>query len=180
MCKKRKLCMVLSVLAVVLSVALPSNAQVNSNLATTALTLELQQTISVTATQSATFTRDQNFANLVSTATLDVDLGWNFAGASLKLYAYFSSADAMTSGSASIPSSAIHVFRNLDLGDAVSFTYPSPFTSANTAVVLYESANPPGVGSIHLSELLAIGNADLGSKPSGTYNGTLYLQAQGL
>jgi hypothetical protein len=161
--------------------ALPSQAQVNSNNATVLLDATLAESLTVSAgPATVTFTLVPS-GPAAGSAPVSITTTWSLSTArtDVSLYAYFSSADALTDGGGNnIPTSA--VTGSINGGAASAFTTATPF-AANGQTVFSQAvgagtySGTRGPDTIDLS----IDTTGLGL-PSGNYTGTLNIQAQAI
>lgn len=177
----QKLWMVLGALALVGVMAAPSHAQVNSNNATVALNATLAESITVTAGPgTVTFTLAPTGTSAGS-APVSITTAWSLASTrtGISLYAYFSSGNALTDGAGhNIPTT--NVSGSVNGGATSAFTAATPF-AANGKTVFSQAV---GAGTFSGSRGpdtidLSITTTGLGL-PSGSYTGTLNIQAQAL
>ncbi len=173
--------MILGVLALALAMAPASQAQLNSNQATVALNATLAESLTVAAGPATV-----NFTLLAAgisngSAPVAVTTTWVLAPTrtSVKLYAYFSSVNALTDGSGNnIPTA--NVSGSVNAGPFGAFTGGAgPFGTENIQVFNQAIGAANWSSSRNDSVALRINTTGLGL-PSGTYTGTLNVQAQAL
>jgi hypothetical protein len=177
--KKAKL--ILGAAALVLTMSQVSHAQLNSNNATVNLNAVLGESLTVSAGPATV-----NFALAANgpatgSAPVSVTTSWALGKTrtNVKLYAYFSSANALNDGAGdNIPTSK--VTGSVNGGAAAPFTSVTPFGtngmtifSANVAAGTYNSTHGPD------SIALTIDTTGLGL-PAATYTGVLNIQAQAI
>ena len=173
--------MILGVLALVLAMAPVSQAQLNSNQATVALNATLAESLTVTAGPGTVsfILPAAGVANGNSAVT--VDTAWVLAPTrtSVNLYAYFSSTTALTDGAGNnIPTS--NVSGSVNAGAYGAFTGGAgPFGTESIHVFNQAITSANWSSSRSDSVALRIDTTGLGL-PSGTYTGTLNIQAQAL
>jgi hypothetical protein len=178
----QKLWMILSAVALLVGIsAAPSQAQaLDSTNSTVALTATLGESLTVSAAPAAvTFTLVPN-GSAPGSAAVSITTTWALDPTRLgvSLYAYFSTADALTDGGTNtIPTTA--VFGSVNGGLPADFTAATPFGNGMTvfsqALGAGTYSGTSGPDTIDLS----IDTTGLGL-PSGTYNGTLNIQAQAI
>jgi hypothetical protein len=166
-------------------VAVPaSHAQaLNSNAPTVLLNAPLAESLTVAAGPgTVTFALAPNGpAN--GSAPVSVTTTWALAKTrtSVKLYAYFASATALTDGAGdNIPTSS--VTGSINGGAAAAFTTATPFGANGLAAIFTAAIGGAGTfNSTHGPDTigLTINTAGLGL-PAATYTGTLNIQAQAL
>jgi hypothetical protein len=176
----QKLGLVLGALAFVLVLAPASHAQLNSNLATVNLNAVLGEAITVSAGPATV-----NFVlvpNGVANGSAPVSITTTWALATTRtdvnLYAYFSTADALTDGAGNnIPTA--NVGGSVNSGPSGTFTNVTPFGANGMAV--FTQALGAGTYNANRADTidLTIDTAGLGL-PSATYTGTLNIQAQAI
>jgi hypothetical protein len=173
--------MTLGALALVGMLASPSHAQVNSNNATVALNATLAESLTVSAGPATVTFALVPSGTAAGSAAVSITTAWSLATtrSGVSLYAYFSTGDALTDGGGNnIPTTA--VLGSVNGGAASDFTVVTPF-SANGKTVFSQGV---GAGTYSGSRGpdtidLSINTTGLGL-PSGTYTGTLNIQAQAL
>jgi len=177
----QKLWMALGAVTLIGMLALPSQAQVNSNNATVALNATLAESLTVTAGPATVTFALVPSGPAAGSAPVSITTAWSLDATrtGVSLYAYFSTADALTDGGGNnIPTSAVS--GSVNGGAASAFTTATPF-SANGKTVFAQAV---GAGTYSGSRGpdtidLSINTTGLGL-PSGTYTGTLNIQAQAL
>lgn len=176
----KKAGMILGAMGMALAMSQASYAQAaNSNVATVNLNAKLAESITVTAGPAQV-----NFTLPPSgTATGDnpvsITTSWALGKTrtSLKLYAYFSSANALTDGASdNIPTT--NVTGSVNGGAAAPFTSATPF-GANGMTVFTQPIGAGSYNSSHGPDMIAltINTAGL-NLPAATYTGVLNIQAQ--
>jgi hypothetical protein len=178
--KKAKL--ILGALGLVLTMSQASHAQINSNNATVNLNATLAESLTVSAgPATVNFTLAANGpAN--GSAPVSITTSWALGKtrAGVKLYAYFTSANALNDGAGdNIPTSK--VTGSVNSGAAAPFTSVTPF-GANGMTVF--TAAIGGAGTFNSSHgpdtiALTIDTTGLGL-PAATYTGVLNIQAQAI
>ncbi|MBI1750197.1 MAG: hypothetical protein HYR59_05980 [Acidobacteria bacterium] len=173
--------MILGVLALALAMAPASQAQLNSNQATVALNATLAESLTVTAgpgtvsfTLAAAGVSNGNSAVSISTA-------WVLAPTrtSVKLYAYFSSVNALSDGSGNnIPTSKVS--GSVNAGAYGAFTGGAgPF--GTESIQVFNQGISAANWNSNRSDSVALRIDTTGlSLPAGAYTGTLNIQAQAL
>jgi hypothetical protein len=159
-----------------------SHAQLNSNNATVNLNAPLAETLTVAAGPATV-----NFALVPNgtangSAPVSITTTWTLARTrtSVKLYAYFSSANALTDGSGdNIPTA--NVTGSVNGGAAAAFTAVTPF-AANGMTVFTQAIGGAGTfNSSHGPDTIALTINTTGlALPAATYTGVLNVQAQAL
>jgi hypothetical protein len=171
---------ILGALALLFVVTPGLHAQLDSNVATVNLNAVLGETLTVSAgPATVNFTLIPNgVAN--GSAPVSVTTTWALAATrtSVGLYAYFSSANALTDGSGNnIPSS--NVGGSVNGGASGPFTNVTPF-GANGMTVFAQALGAGTYNSNRADTIdMTIDTTGLGL-PSATFTGTLNLQAQAL
>lgn len=178
----KKAGMILGAMGLALALSQASYAQTNSNIATVNLNATLAQSITVAAAPAlVTFALAPN-GPAAGSAPVTINTSWALAKApvTLKLYAYFSSGNALTDGSGdNIPTSS--VTGSVNGGAAAAFTSATPF-GANGMTVFSQAI---GVGTYNSLRApadtiaLTINTTGL-NLPAATYNGVLNIEAQAL
>jgi hypothetical protein len=178
----QKLWITLGALAVIGIFAAPSHAQLNSNNSSVALNASLAQSLTVLAGPATVSFTLAPSGTSAGSAPVSITTTWSldttFTG--VTLYAYFSSANALTDGAGNnIPNTA--VLGSVNAGAASAFTTGTPF-SGNTGKTVFSQAIGAGnrSGSHGPDTIdLSITTTGLGL-PAATYTGTLNIQAQAL
>ena len=176
----QKLWMVLGALALVFVLAPPSHAQLNSNVATVNLNAVLGEALTVSAgPATVNFTLVPN-GSANGSAPVSITTTWALSTTrtDISLYAYFSSANALTDGAGNnIP--AANVSGSVNSGAAGPFTGATPFSASGKTV--FTQALASGSYNSNRSDTidLIIDTTGLGL-PSATYTGTLNIEAQAL
>jgi hypothetical protein len=159
-----------------------SQAQVNSNVANINLTATLGESVTVVATPAApiTFALVPNGTSAGS-ANVSVTTSWALAKTrtSVKLYAYFASATALTDGASdNIPTSS--VTGSVNGGAAAPFTSATPF-GANGMTVFTQAIAAGFYNASHGPDTIGLSINTTGlALPAATYTGVLNIQAQAL
>jgi hypothetical protein len=177
----QKLWVIFGALALVGMLASPSQAQVNSNNATVALNATLAESLTVSAGPATVTFALVPSGSAAGSAPVSITTTWSLDSTrtGVSLYAYFSTGDALTDGGGNnIPTSA--VLGGVNGGAASAFTIATPFGANGKSVF----AQAVGAGTYSGSRGpdtidLSIDTTGLGL-PSGTYTGTLNIQAQAL
>jgi hypothetical protein len=172
---------VIPALALAFAFVPASHAQVNSNIATVNLNAPLAESVTVAAgPATVNFTLAPNGpAN--GSAPVSITTSWALAKTrtSVKLYAYFSSATALTDGSGdNIPTSS--VTGSVNGGAFAAFTSATPF-GANGMQVFNQAIAAGSFNSTHGPDTIAITINTTGlNLPAATYTGVLNIEAQAL
>jgi len=171
--------LLLGALALVPVLGPASYAQVNSNNATVTLTANMVESLSVSATPSAVNFTLAASGTSTGSAPVVITTTWTLAKSrtSVKLYAYFASATALTDGASdNIP--AANVTGALNAGTAAAFNSATPF-SASGLTLFTQAITASNDNSSHGPDslVLAINTAGL-ALPAATYTGVLNIQAQ--
>jgi hypothetical protein len=172
---------ILSVFALAFMAVPASHAQVNSNVATVNLNAPLAESVTVVAGPgTVNFTLVPN-GSAAGSAPVTITTSWALAKTrtSVKLYAYFSSAVALTDGAGdNIPTSS--VTGSVNGGAAAAFTSATAF-GANGMTVFNQAIGVGTYNSTHGPDTIAltINTTGLGL-PAATYTGVLNIQAQAL
>ncbi len=170
----------LAVLALALAFAPAAFAQLNSNQATVNLNATLGETLTVAAGPGTV-----NFALPASgiangSAPVAITTSWALSGSrtSVRLYAYFSSAVALTDGTNNIPTS--NVLGSVNGGAFGAFTGGAgPFGTESIQVFNQAITNANRNAARADNVDLRINTTGLGL-PASTYTGVLNIQAQAL
>ncbi|MBI3484407.1 MAG: hypothetical protein HY012_04560 [Acidobacteria bacterium] len=173
--------MILGVLALALAMAPASQAQLNSNQATVALNATLAESLTVTAgPATVSFVLAASGVSNGS-APVAITTAWVLAPTrtSVKLFTYFSSVNALTDGGGNnIPTA--NVSGSVNAGAYGAFTGGvSPFGTESIQVFNQAISSANWNSSRSDSVALRIDTTGLGL-PSGSYTGTLNVQAQAL
>jgi hypothetical protein len=176
----QKLWMTLGALALVLVLAPASHAQLDSTVATVNLNAVLGETLTVSAgPATVNFTLVPN-GTASGSAPVSITTTWALTATrtDVSLYAYFSTANALTDGAGNnIP--AANVGGSVNSGPSGPFTGATPFT-ANGMTVFSQTLGAATYNSSHADTIdLTIDTTGLGL-PSATYTGTLNLEAQAI
>jgi hypothetical protein len=174
--------LILGAAALVLTMGQASHAQYNSNNASVNLNATLTEALTVTASPATVnFTLVPN-GTATGSAPVSITTTWALAKTrtSVKLYAYFASANALTDGVGdNIPSA--NVTGAVNGGAAAAFTSATPL-AANGMTVFTQAIGAAGTfNSSHGPDTigLVINTAGL-ALPAATYTGVLNVQAQAL
>ena len=174
--------LVLGALALALVAGQASHAQaLNSNVATVNLNAPLTESLTVSAGPATV-----NFALVPNgsangSAPVSITTTWALAKTrtSVKLYAYFASANALTDGAGdNIP--VANVTGSINGGAAGAFTGATPFSGSTGVTVFTQAIGAAGTfNSSHGPDTIAltINTAGL-ALPAATYTGVLNIQAQ--
>jgi hypothetical protein len=161
-----------------------SHAQLNSGASTVNLNAPLAESLTVSAGPATV-----NFALPPSgtangSAPVTITTNWALAKSrtSVKLYAYFSTANALTDGVGdNIP--VANVTGSVNGGAAAAFTGATPYGGA-TGMTVFTQAISPTTGpfnSSHGPDTIALTISTTGlSLPAATYTGVLNIQAQAI
>lgn len=169
-------------IGLVLVMSQASHAQLNSNNATVNLNAPLAESLTVAAgPATVNFTLVPNGA-AAGSAPVSITTTWALAKTrtSVKLYAYFSSANALTDGAGdNIPTS--NVTGSVNGGAAAAFTSATPF-GANGMTVFTQAIGGAGTfNSSHGPDTIGLTINTTGlALPAATYTGVLNIQAQAL
>ena len=173
--------MILGVLALILAMAPASQAQLNSNQATVALNATLAESLTVAAGPGTVSFILPASGTANGNAPVSIDTTWTLAPTrtSVKLFAYFSSTTALTDGSGNnIPTSKVS--GSVNAGPFGAFTGGAgPFGTESIQVFNQAITSANWSATRNDSVALRIDTTGLGL-PSGTYTGTLNIQAQAL
>ena len=159
-------------------------AQVNSNVSNATLTASVLQSIAVSVSASTVSFSLLPGSAVIGTPTVPVTTSWNLNPglvASVKLYAYFSSSTAaLTEGADNIPSS--DVLASFNLGSFTALTQTGPLGAAGASLLLFTESIGGGnkIKTRNDNVDVKIDLTGLSNLPTGTYVGTLQLQAQAL
>jgi len=171
---------ILGAVALVLALAPVSQAQLNSNQANVNLNAVLSESLTVAAGPATV-----NFAlpasgTAAGSAPVSITTSWVLAPArtDVNLYAYFSSAVALTDGGGNnIPTA--NVSGNFNGGGFNPFTSVTPF--AANGLQLFNQAIAAANRNASRSDSLALQIDTTGlALPAGTYTGVLNIQAQAI
>lgn len=166
----------------------PAWGQVDSNVPSVILNMTVGETLSVTATPAnVTFTYNPN-AGGTATASgpIAVTTTWNLGGSrtSLNTYIWLSSATAALSGPANIPSSEVFAQVNSGAVTACTGTIAAAGVGASGAACALNGANSllhwtfPGTAlNSSSSDNVTLSLSGLGGIPTGSYTGTLNIEA---
>jgi len=177
----KKARLILGAAALVLTMSQASHAQLNSNNATVNLNAVLGESLTVAAGPATV-----NFALAANgpangSAPVSITTSWALAKTrtTVKLYAYFSSANALNDGAGdNIPTSK--VTGSVNGAAAAPFTSATPF-GANGMTVFSVTLGAATFNSTHGPDTIAltIDTTGLGL-PAATYTGVLNIQAQAI
>jgi hypothetical protein len=178
----KKARLVLGALALVLTMSQVSHAQLNSNNATVNLNAVLAESLTVAAgPATVNFTLAANGpANGSAPVSITTTWALGKTRTSVKLYAYFTSANALTDGAGdNIPTSK--VTGSVNAGAAAPFTSATPF-GANGMTVFSSTIGAAGTfNSTHGPDTIALTIDTTGlALPAATYTGVLNIQAQAI
>ena len=175
----------LLVLGLIVAFASTSFAATNSNVATVALTATVGSSITISVTSPIDFaTVTPGNAVNAATSSATVTANWNLAPShtSLKFYAYFSGANAMSDGAGSnIPYASFEI-KGGDLGTTLtSVNQTGPFSAGNSSL-LFKTVAITGANKVTTGNTTTLDfNLNLTSQSTlaaGAYTGTLNIQAQ--
>ena len=169
------------VVAVMLGVAAPARAQVNSNFGTVNLQANMADSLSVTASPSlVNFTLVPSGIS-VGSVPVSITTSWRLHPlVTATTYAYFLSAPAALTDGAANNIASSRVLGSVNGGAFATFTAANPFTAGSGLQIF--SVRIKGfnrVGSNTDSLNLEIDTSGLGL-PAGTYSGLLVIQAQAI
>jgi hypothetical protein len=178
----KKAWLVLGAFGLALAMSLASQAQVNSGASTINLSATLGESVSVvTGPASITFPLvPSGTAAGNNPATITTSWALAKTRTSLKVYAYFASANALTDGAGdNIPNTAVS--GAVDGAAAAPFTGATPYGGAFGMTVFSQAIGAAGTfNSSHADTIaLTINTTGLGL-PANTYTGVLNIQAQAL
>jgi hypothetical protein len=179
----KKASQILGALGLMLVMSQASHAQLNSNNATVNLNATLAESLTVAAGPATVNFALASSGSVNGSAPVTVTTTWALAKTrtSVKLYGYFSSANALTDGAGdNIP--VANVSGNVNGGGAAPFTAATPF-GGNTGMTIFSQVIG-AAGTFNSSHgpdsiVLSINTAGL-ALPAATYTGVLNLQAQAL
>jgi len=165
---------------------LPGNgqAQTNSNVATVTLIAGVTPYIAVgVSTATVNFNLVPGTGPTAGAPVLTVTTNWSLAGTpTMSLWGSFAAAaTALTDGVGNnIPSG--NVLGSINGGGAAAFTGTGPFGGAGAGLQIYSQVitAPTATGTRNDTLALSINLTTQPGLPSGTYTGTLSLQAQAL
>jgi hypothetical protein len=179
----KKVRIILGVLGFAVIVTQVSNAQaLNSNTATVALNAVLAESLTVSASPATV-----NFTLAASgtsngSAPVAITTTWALAKArtSMKVFAYFTSANALTDGAGdNIPTA--NVLGNVNTTSYAPFTGGAGPFGANSIQVFSQTVGSVGTYNSSHSDSVALQINTTGlALPAATYTGTLNIQAQAL
>ncbi len=174
-----KVWIALGALGLALVISPASHAQVNSNNANVTLNANMVETLTVTATPATVNFTLAASGPATGSAPVSITTTWTLAKTrtSVKLYAYFSSATALTDGAGdNIP--AANVTGAVNGGAAAPFTSATAFT-ADGLTVFTQAIAAGNYNSTHGPDsiVLVINTSGL-ALPAATYTGVLNIQAQ--
>lgn len=178
----KKARLILGALGLVLTMSQVSHAQLNSNNATVNLNATLAESLTVAAgPATVNFTLAANGpANGSAPVSITTTWALGKTRTSVKLYAYFSSVNALNDGSGdNIPTSK--VTGSVNGGAAAPFTSATPF-GANGMTVFTAAIGGAGTfNSVHGPDTIALTIDTTGlALPAATYTGVLNIQAQAI
>jgi hypothetical protein len=172
-------------LLVVLTIAAPAHAQLNSSESTVTLTAVLPESLTVTLLPNAmSFTLTSGSATNAGSTTVSATTSWTLAATrtNVSLYGYFSSATAalvhtLVSNTVDIPSSRVEV--SLNGGANAAFDQTVAFGAASAGRQLFSQAITALTASGSRTDTVAL-NINLSSYalPADSYTGTLRIRAQ--
>ena len=181
MSRKMKGILSLAVLGILTMLPGSSQAQVNSNLATVTLTAGITPYISVSVSAAAVnFTLVPGSGPTAGVPSLTVTTNWSLTGGpTMALWGTFTNATAaLTAGGGNnIPSA--NVLGSVNSGAAGAFTATGPFGGAGAGLQIYSVAGAT-TGTRNDTLDLSINLTSQPTLPSGTYTGTLSLQARAI
>ena len=165
------------ILALGLSGAPALATVVDSNQASTALSMTVGESLSVSGVPSSiTFTYNANGTATASSA-ISVTTSWALATGhtALKTYVYFANPAAALSGPSAIPSSS--VLASIDGGTAQACTFTGPIGAAGgNCFPAYQNFSPASNGSQTNQVVLSL--QSISNIAPGTYTGTLFIEAE--
>lgn len=176
---KKQICAVLLSLAVLFLPVLTEATQLNSTVATTALSLTVNESISVSATPGTiTFTYGSGAAT--ASGPISVTTTWSAASTRTQVItlAFFSSASAALTGPSSIPTSQVFAAVNGAANAACTLTstaIPALTASAVCPTVFQQNSPVPSSGTNTSSVVLLL--SGLGTLAPGTFSGTLNIES---
>ncbi len=178
----RKFSLVFAVFALAFLFVPTSHAQLNSNVANVNLNAPLAESLTVAAgPATVNFTLVPN-GSAAGSAPVSITTTWALAKTrtSVKLYAYFASANALTDGAGdNIPTA--NVTGSVNGGAAAPFTSATPF-AANGMTVFTQAIGAAGTYNMsHGPDTIALTINTSGlALPAATYTGVLNIEAQAL
>ena len=181
MSRKMKVILSLALLGIVTMLPSSSQAQVNSNLATVTLTAGVTPYIAVSVSAAAVnFNLVPGTGPTAGVPSLTVTTNWSLTGGpTMALWGSFANAaTALTDGGGNdIPST--NVLGDVNGGGPAAFTGTGPFGGAAAGLQMYSVAGAT-TGTRNDTLDLSIDLTTQPALPSGTYVGTLNLQAQAI
>jgi hypothetical protein len=166
-------------LALTLSASIAS-AQLNSGAQTIALNANLAESLTLTLSGNAVnFTLTPGSAANPGSATITATTAWTLGPGrtAVGVYAYFTSAAALTDGTNSIPFSAFYIADNGGASTPLTSTlsFGTGLTLANVAIT---NANRSSSRTDAMTFNINLTGGTLPQLPASTYTGTLNIQAQ--
>jgi len=179
---QKKAWLALGAFGLALAMSQASYAQINSNNATVNLNAPLAESLTVTASPATVnFTLVPN-GTANGSAPVSITTTWALARTrtSVKLYAYFSSTNALTDGSGdNIP--AANVTGAVNSGTAQPFTGTTAFSNFGLTVFSQTIGAAGTFNSSHGPDTIALTiNTAALALPAATYTGVLNIQAQAI
>jgi hypothetical protein len=179
--KNRRIILAAVALAFVLSPTSYAQA-LNSNTATVNLNAVLAESLTVSASPATVNFTLAASGTSTGSAPVAITTAWALGKArlSMKVYAYFSSANALTDGAGeNIPTSA--VLASVNTGAYAPFTGGTGPFGANSIQVFSQTVGAAGTYNSTHSDSVALEINTTGlALPAATYTGTLNIQAQAL
>jgi hypothetical protein len=178
----KKTRLILGALGLVLTMSQVSHAQLNSGASTVNLNAPLAESLTLAAGPATV-----NFALVPNGAAagnvpVSITTTWALAKTrtSVKLYAYFSTTNALTDGAGdNIP--AANVTGSVNGGAAAAFTGATPYTAFGITVFNQVIGAAGTFNSSHGPDTIALSINTTGlTLPAATYTGVLNVQAQAL
>jgi len=178
----QKSLMVLSALVLAFLMVPASRAQVNSNVATVNLNAPLAESVTVVAGPgTVNFTLAPN-GPATGSAPVTITTSWALAKTrtSVKLYAYFSSATALTDGAGdNIPNTSVK--GSINGGALTVFNTATPYGGNFGVTVFNQVITAANANSTHGPDTVALTIDTTGlALPAALYTGVLNIQAQAL
>jgi hypothetical protein len=178
-----KIRILLSALGLAAVMSQASNAQaLNSNTATVNLNAVMAESLTVSASPATVNFTLASSGTANGSAPVAITTSWTLGKArtSMKVFAYFSSANALTDGAGdNIPTSS--VLGNVDATSYAPFTGGTGPFGVNSIQVFSQAVGAAGTFNSTHSDSVALQINTTGlALPAGTYTGTLNIQAQAL
>lgn len=176
---KKLIAVLLAAVVMLMPAAGFAQPQLNSNVATVSLSMSVTESISVTATPAnLTFTYNGGTGTATASGPISTTITVNVASTRTNVgeFVYFSSTNALSAGSANIPSSEVYAQINSGSVDPCTGTNVFATGSACDNVGMWNISSSSGQFASTNSVTLSMAN--LGSLPAGTFTGVLNFEAQ--